>query len=218
MTPTSERSRVTLALVVGICSIFLFMCLVGPGTALLGISQSFQPCDVVEADVSEIRGIRDDMSSVCEALLVVDIASITSDSESASLRPTLTNDCKKLRSYVRHDKIDVCVTEGSNDSDDRTVVFEFTLKDNDEKGSRNLRDRTELRVYFLSGLIMTVFACVLLLASIFAFTMMHLIEKAERTRINTTDTIDTTDTTPITIQCDKKKNRRLGNEHGMYVR
>jgi len=35
--------------------------------------------------------------------------------------------------------------------------------------------------------------------------MMHLIEKAERTRINTTDTIDTTDTTPITIQCDKKK-------------
>jgi len=97
------------------------------------------------------------------------------------------------------------VTEGSNDSDDRTVVFEFTLKYNDEKVSRNLRDRTELRVYFLSGLIMTVFACVLLLASIFAFTMMHLIEKAERTRINTTDTIDTTDTTPITIQCDKKK-------------
>jgi hypothetical protein len=137
-----------------------------------GTTHSFRPCTVIRADVSNIRGIRDENSSLCEARLAV----------MADLHPfnvTLTHECKELRHSLNFDgnSIDVCVSAVRvDDVDDvdrvdegRDVDFAFSTAG--RKNAKGMRKEDDIHDEWFVGVILIAVGCTALVASAATFFM-----------------------------------------------
>ena len=136
------------------CALLATVCMsawqIGTRVTNMNKYDAIRSCTVASADVLELRGIHDDRSSLCEALLNIPV--VEDGDECTTFDTTLTYKCKTLRNSMKttdaaYDTLDVCV---SIDGDRDVILYNGYIFDDcmiDTERLNDMRHTNKFNMY-----------------------------------------------------------------------